>query len=80
VGGREGSGVLTELRLGEFEEWGSDQVLRLAPLTLFFGPNGAGKSALLQAVRDKAAGTEPELLPDSSGAGIGSLKRSSGTG
>jgi len=54
--------VLTELRLGEFEEWGSDQVLRLAPLTLFFGPNGAGKSALLQAVRDKAAGAEPELF------------------
>lgn len=62
MGGREGSGVLTELRLGEFEEWGSDQVLRLAPLTLFFGPNGAGKSALLQAVRDKAAGAEPELF------------------
>ena len=54
--------MLTELRLGEFEEWGSDQVLRLAPLTLFFGPNGAGKSALLQAVRDKAAGAEPELF------------------
>ena len=54
--------MLTELRLGEFEEWGSDQVLRLAPLTLFFGPNGAGKSTLLQAVRDKAAGAEPELF------------------
>ena len=55
--------MLTELRLGEFEEWGSDQVLRLAPLTLFFGPNGAGKSTLLQAVRDKAMGAEPELFP-----------------
>lgn len=54
--------MLTELRLGEIEEWESEQVLRLAPLTLFFGPNGAGKSTLLQAVHDKAAGAEPELF------------------
>ena len=54
--------MLTELRLGEFEWWGSEQVLRLAPLTLFFGPNGAGKSALLRAVCDKAAAAEPPLF------------------
>jgi predicted ATPase len=54
--------VLTELRLGEFEGWGGEQVLRLAPLTLFLGPNGAGKSALLQAVCDEAAGEEPKLF------------------
>ena len=54
--------MLTELRLGECEGWGGEQVLRLAPLTLFFGPNGAGKSALLQAVCDEAAGEEPKLF------------------
>jgi predicted ATPase len=54
--------VLTELRLGEFEGWGDERVLRLAPLTLFFGPNGAGKSALLQAVCEGAAGPEPKLF------------------
>jgi predicted ATPase len=54
--------VLTELRLGEYEGWGGEQVLRLAPLTLFFGPNGAGKSTLLRAVCEGAAGPEPKLF------------------
>jgi predicted ATPase len=54
--------VLTELRLGEFAGWEGEQVLRLAPLTLFFGPNGAGKSVLLQAVCEGAAGPEPKLF------------------
>ena len=54
--------MLTELRLGEFAGWEGEQVLRLAPLTLFFGPNGAGKSVLLQAVCEGAAGPEPKLF------------------
>lgn len=54
--------MLTELRLGEFAGWEGEQVLRLAPLTLFFGPNGAGKSSLLQAVCEGAAGPEPKLF------------------
>lgn len=55
--------MLTELRLGDLEGWEGGQVVRLAPLTLFFGQNGAGKSALIRAVCDKAAGVKPGPRP-----------------
>jgi predicted ATPase len=54
----EEAGLLTELRLGDFEGWEGEQVVRLAPLTLFFGRNGSGKSALIHAVCDRA--TDPK--------------------
>lgn len=58
----EETGLLTELRLGDFKGWEGKPTVRLAPLTLFFGPNGAGKSALIRALCYKAEGPKPRLV------------------
>lgn len=40
--------MLTQLRIQNFKSWSDTQMLRLAPITVFFGTNSSGKSSIGQ--------------------------------
>jgi hypothetical protein len=40
--------MITELRVANFKNFGKEQILPLAPITLIYGPNSAGKSSVLK--------------------------------
>jgi predicted ATPase len=43
--------VLSEITLGNFQGFGGESHIRIAPLTVIFGPNSAGKSSIGRAMR-----------------------------
>lgn len=54
--------MLSELRLHNFQGFGSPQVIPLKPLTLIYGPNASGKSSILRSLRLLSQSTEAARL------------------